>query len=128
MKKPVKLDPSILVIAGVTGDLARRYLLPALSDLIAAKMIPDNFKIVGLSRREVQINKLLDFVDKPKQAGLKERFSLCVMDISKLEDYKIMRTRLDKIEDQEGMCMHRLYYLAIPAKLFPPVIDGLGTH
>lgn len=139
VKNNLSLEPSILIVAGITGNLAKKYLLPAMYDLVESNMLPDNFKIVGLSRRDLNENELLENIKKiiksrgetVDQAVIKKMermLEICLMDISKPADYKILRGRLDRIEDQTGLCMHRLYYLAIPPQIFGPVVDGLGTN
>jgi glucose-6-phosphate 1-dehydrogenase len=45
-----------LVIFGITGDLSRRKLLPALEHIIAKD---DEISIIGVSRREVDVPELL---------------------------------------------------------------------
>ena len=40
-----------MTIFGATGDLTRRKLLPALYDLAAQNLLPDEFAIVGFGRR-----------------------------------------------------------------------------
>lgn len=45
-------DPCVLAIFGASGDLTRRKLLPALYNLEAEKLLPENFSIVGFSRTE----------------------------------------------------------------------------
>ena len=42
-----------LVIFGATGDLAKRKLIPALHELWIKDLLPPNFLIVGVSRREI---------------------------------------------------------------------------
>jgi glucose-6-phosphate 1-dehydrogenase len=42
--------PCVLVIFGAAGDLTHRLLLPALFNLRAARLLPDNFAIVGIAR------------------------------------------------------------------------------
>ena len=44
-------EPGILVIFGASGDLTKRKLLPALFHLEQAKLLPENFAIVGVARR-----------------------------------------------------------------------------
>ncbi|MFD8278711.1 glucose-6-phosphate dehydrogenase [Streptomyces solisilvae] len=41
-----------LAIFGATGDLAARYLLPALAALRAASCLPDGFQLIGASRED----------------------------------------------------------------------------
>lgn len=132
-------QPSILVIAGITGDLSQRYFLPALYDLLVAGVLPSPFKIVGLSRREVTTADLLEAVRKSVDSKgqeidekilkkLEKMLEICLMDISNADDYQNLKTMLDKIEERVGTCMHRIFYLAIPSQIFGPVLDSLGTY
>ena len=44
------LLPHVIVLFGATGDLAARKLLPALSQLAAHGLLPNDFAIVGVAR------------------------------------------------------------------------------
>ena len=44
--------PSGLVIFGVTGDLARRKLMPAVYDLANPGLLPPGFPLSGFPRRD----------------------------------------------------------------------------
>src|SRR2546428_12698975 len=44
-------EPCALVIFGVTGDLARKKLLPAIYDLANRGLLPPGFSLVGFARR-----------------------------------------------------------------------------
>ena len=48
------MNPCTLVIFGVTGNLARRKLIPALYQLEAAGRLPEGMVILGYGRREWQ--------------------------------------------------------------------------
>src|SRR3954464_2897089 len=48
-----KPDPCIVVIFGASGDLTKRKLLPALYHLQQAKLLPENFSVVGVARRDL---------------------------------------------------------------------------
>ena len=41
-----------IVIFGATGDLCKRKLIPALHELFQRNLLPENFLIVGSSRRD----------------------------------------------------------------------------
>ena len=43
--------PSSLVLFGVTGDLARKKLMPAVYDLANRGLLPPSFALVGFGRR-----------------------------------------------------------------------------
>ena len=44
--------PSALVLFGVTGDLARKKLIPAIYDLANRGLLPPGFGLVGFARRD----------------------------------------------------------------------------
>ena len=44
--------PCVLVIFGVTGDLSRKKLMPAIYDLANRGLLPPGFSLVGFARRE----------------------------------------------------------------------------
>jgi glucose-6-phosphate 1-dehydrogenase len=53
--------PSGLVIFGVTGDLSRKKLMPAVYDLANRGMLPPGFSLVGFARRDWEDQ---DFADR----------------------------------------------------------------
>lgn len=44
--------PGALVLLGATGELAGRFLLPALARLLAAGRLPDGLRVVGAAAQE----------------------------------------------------------------------------
>src|SRR5262249_32467859 len=40
--------PCVMVIFGAAGDLTKRLVVPALYDLVAAKRLPERFRLVGV--------------------------------------------------------------------------------
>lgn len=128
-----KLPPSALVIFGITGDLAQRKLLPALYNLASYSLLPDEFRIVGVSRRNITAQevfaKIGNFIDNPDPAiidWLTMRLSVVTIDLLNMADYKKLRVALDELETSVGVCMHRIIYLAIPAQTYAPVVERLG--
>jgi glucose-6-phosphate 1-dehydrogenase len=49
---PRVAGPCVLVLFGVTGDLAKKKLLPAIYDLGNRGLLPPGFSLVGFARRE----------------------------------------------------------------------------
>src|SRR6476620_8168469 len=41
--------PSVFVLFGAAGDLTKRKLIPALFNLVRAKLLPETFAVVGVS-------------------------------------------------------------------------------
>lgn len=134
MEKP---EQAILTIFGLTGDLAKRKLLPALYHLAHNDILPRTFKIVGLSRRGTTVADVLDVIRTSVNAEgkrcspdtmerLENALSIIDMDITKPEDYQKLKNELDAIEGSVGQCLHRLFYFAIPSSLFESVVERLG--
>ncbi|HVU59598.1 MAG TPA: glucose-6-phosphate dehydrogenase [Candidatus Saccharimonadales bacterium] len=133
------LDPAIFVIFGITGDLAQRKLLPALYHLLKDNLLHEHTEIIGVSRRPLTANELLDSIelcvletdnicDPVVLEKFRARLRMVRLDPVKGDDYVALHRTLDAIEEQHGMCMNRLYYLSIPPQVYEPVIRNFGEH
>lgn len=132
-----KLEPTLLTIFGITGDLARIKLLPALYQLEVAKQLPNHFYIIGITRREFKISELRENlvqevekdhrkIDRSALDKLIARIKIGQFEITEASDYPKLREFLDSIEDEQGVCFNRLFYLAIPPTLFNNVVEKIG--
>ena len=61
--------PAGLVLFGVTGDLARNKLLPAIYDLANRGLLPPSFALTGLARRDWTLEYYIDVVHDAVVAG-----------------------------------------------------------
>lgn len=133
------LEPTILVLFGITGDLSRRYILPALYHLYRDNLLPEHTQIVGVSRRDVPVQEILDttkmcVLEKESEcdpAGLKrmqQNLQMYQMDLDSAADYDRLLAYLNQLEEAHGVCMNRLYYLAIPPDAYEPVVNLLGSR
>lgn len=112
-----KQPSTVLVILGVSGDLSRRKLLPALSEICASSDIRTNLKILGVSRRQVDIDSVLP----ANSAGLRDRFELLQMDYSQVGDYAKLSAALDKHQAEQV-----IFYFAVPPEAVLPIVRQLG--
>ena len=74
-----KPDPCSIVIFGATGDLTHRLVVPALYNLAAGNLLPDNFCVVGIARKgwlrpgdvlnTLPVEALLTFLKQRRQQG-----------------------------------------------------------
>lgn len=135
----VELEPAIIVIFGITGDLSTRYLLPALYHLMSDQLLHDKTQIIGISRQDVSIDELLtktelcvleaDKVCDPiALKRLRASLSMFHMDPLNGTDYDRLLVHLNALEDHHGMCLNRLYYLSIPPGVYEPIVARLGQH
>jgi glucose-6-phosphate 1-dehydrogenase len=127
--------PLVLVIFGITGDLAQRKLLPALYQLLKAHDLPEQLHIVGISRRDVTrddvYKRLRSFVgtqhyDDSVERKLKSSTEMVQMDLLNADAYRELLEHLREIEGVYATGVSRLYYLSIPSQAFAPVIQLLG--
>ncbi|HUB93205.1 MAG TPA: glucose-6-phosphate dehydrogenase [Verrucomicrobiae bacterium] len=127
--------PLLLVIFGITGDLAQRKLLPALYQLLKAGDLPEELRIVGISRRDVTkddvYTKLRSFVGESGYSSefekiLKEHTEMVQMDLLNPDAYRELLEHLQSLESHYEHEVSRLYYLSIPSQAFTPVIRLLG--
>ena len=66
--------PSALVFFGVTGDLARKKLLPAVYDLMNRGLLPPSFGLVGYGRREWDNDDFRNYVRKSVEENARTPF------------------------------------------------------
>src|ERR1700751_3635487 len=57
---PRRAGPCAFVIFGASGDLTKRLLVPALYNLAAAKLLPDEFALIGVARGDVSDESFRD--------------------------------------------------------------------
>ncbi|HTH92954.1 MAG TPA: hypothetical protein VL576_00545 [Candidatus Paceibacterota bacterium] len=104
--------PTILIIFGITGDLSKRKLLPAIESLKEQKKLPEKFKLIGITRKEgVSI----------------EGAETIKMDLDSAADYTKLKERLDEIEKEFGEPAQRLFYLSVAPTVSLPIIEQLDT-
>jgi glucose-6-phosphate 1-dehydrogenase len=128
-------QPLVLVIFGITGDLAQRKLLPALYQLAKADSLPEQLCIVGVSRRDVAKDDVFaqlrnyvggDDYDDSVEQRLKDHAVIRQMDLLDRSAYDDLLAYLQQTEDGMDPGGSRLYYLSIPSQAFMPIIRLLG--
>ena len=135
--KQAPTPPSALVIFGITGNLAQRMLLPALYYLEKEQLLPEMFAIVGIFRRDPDLNAILgeasdqiesggDSVDPAVLSRLKARLHTVKMDSTNPEHFKLLAAKLSELDEAAGAKLAHLFYLAIPPNIFRDVIGNLA--
>lgn len=104
-----------LLIFGITGDLSRRKLLPALTKLVRTGEFED-LEIIGVSRHKVNTGELLAGAD-----DLKNRTRIFTMDLARLEEYVRLKEHLELGGDEQ-----LLAYLAVPPSAATQIVDFMG--
>ncbi len=130
--------PCGVVIFGVTGDLARKKLMPAVYDLSNRGLLPPGFSLVGFARRDwadqdfMQIvhDSVKQFARTPfREATWRQisggfRFVQGDVDDDNAFDHLVKVT--DELERDRGTQGNLAFYLSIPPKIFPVVCKQLA--
>jgi glucose-6-phosphate 1-dehydrogenase len=128
---------TVLVIFGITGDLAHRKLLPALYELTLAERLPENFSVIGFARRDWSD----DYLRQQMRSSILEFARSQPIDQSVLDRLLskmfYVRSSFDEIEGYQTLdakiadlgIENCLFYLATPPDAYPIIVQRLGaTH
>lgn len=102
-----------LVIFGITGDLARQKLIPALKKIVVSKSL-DELELVGVSRHEIDIKEIVG----KELAGLSSSY---LLNVDNLDDYKKFKKHLNLKRDEQVV-----FYLSVPPLAATQIADNLG--
>lgn len=128
------ISPTVLLIFGITGNLAKTKLIPALYQLEKAGLLPEHFYIFGTSRRDLsaeRVESVLTGQFKPENKQvlkrLLRRIKVIRFDIDIADDYARLRAALEGFEAGKGLPFNLLIYLAIPPATVMTVVDMLAA-
>jgi glucose-6-phosphate 1-dehydrogenase len=132
-------DPCAFILFGATGDLSRRKLLPALFNLYAERLLPENFAIVGFALPDQRTPDYTEFVraalnefvdDTAKLGTLLDEFAALVSFIpanfTDADGYEKLQAELERVEKERGTLGNRLFYMATPPSFVPDILQHLG--
>lgn len=123
---PKRAPAATLVIFGVTGDLTRRLLVPALANLRREGLIGDGLKLIGIGKQDVDDEALrralAEFVDAgdPGWKKLRGRIAYLRGDFGDDATYRALGARLGP--------GNAAFYLATPPIFFGAIAGRLAAH
>jgi glucose-6-phosphate 1-dehydrogenase len=122
----------VIVLYGATGDLAKRKILPGLFHLSSVGLMPERYRIVGVSRGELsddemRATSLLALqMFGPKRVRASDRMNFC---------HRIFGANHDEVpeavaraEREIGGRPRRLFHLAVPPSAFESVVQQLAAE
>ena len=132
--------PCSLVIFGVTGDLAKRKLMPAVYDLANRGLLPPSFALVGFARRDwdgqdfakvvyeaVKEHARTPFRDEVWKQ-LAEGFRFVPGEFDDDTAFDRLRQTVAELDQSRGTSGNHAFYLSVPPKFFPAVVQQLKEH
>ncbi|MGX9791390.1 glucose-6-phosphate dehydrogenase [Mycobacterium sp. MMS18-G62] len=129
--------PCGVVIFGVTGDLARKKLMPAIYDLANRGLLPASFALVGFARRDWADEDFGQVVYEAVKQHARTAFRQEVWDrlaegirfvqgtFDDEEAFGRLAETLEKLDAERGTGGNHAFYLSIPPKAFQQVCEQL---
>nr|WP_307828617.1 glucose-6-phosphate dehydrogenase [Antrihabitans sp. YC2-6] len=139
--EPFTLPPSTMVIFGITGDLSRRKLLPAIYDLTARGLLPSTFSLLGFGRRHP--SQVLAMIREAMVAGARTPFQESVWELiahrfryvcGAFDDraaFEALRDELLQTDDSLQGSHNYAFYMSVSPDYFTQVcaqLKAVGLH
>ena len=139
MPEPDSLDtPTVFILYGGTGDLAKRMVLPAIYELFSRDLLPKAFRLVGNGRGDVAHENFRDRIRESLTEFAPEA------DLSRFDEFAKLAlfagggfrahdpgSLLDVIAEAEkelGGEPAVIHYLAVPPSAFAPTTEAISEH
>ncbi len=134
---PRVAGPCVLVMFGVTGDLASKKLLPAIYDLANRGLLPPGFSLVGFARRDWEDEDFAQLTHDAVKAHARTPFREAVWrqvsegvrfvpgEFSDDGAFDRLADQVAQLDTERGTGGNYAFYLSIPPKAFPTVVQQL---
>ncbi|MDB1088495.1 glucose-6-phosphate dehydrogenase [Streptomyces sp. ACA25] len=132
--------PSGLVIFGVTGDLSRKKLMPAVYDLANRGLLPPGFSLIGFARRDwadedftqVVHDAVKQYARTPFREEVWSQLAQGMRFVSGVFDddqaFENLKATIEQLDKERGTGGNFAFYLSVPPKFFPTVVRQLKKH
>ncbi len=132
-------DPCIVVIFGASGDLTKRKLLPALYHLEQQGLLPKDFSVVGVARRDLSATFAADMQDGIVKGGgvdagdsrlkpFMDRVRYFATNFDDDAGFEKLKSFLADLDKELGTKGNRLFYLAVAPEFFADIAQRLSKH
>jgi glucose-6-phosphate 1-dehydrogenase len=132
-------EPCVVVIFGASGDLTKRKLLPALYHLEQAGLLPEDFAVVGVARRDLSSTFGPDMQDgivkgggveenDPKLKPFMDKVQYFATNFDDDAGFERLNAYLAELDTKFKTKGNRLFYLAVAPEFFADIIARLGKH
>jgi glucose-6-phosphate 1-dehydrogenase len=134
---PKVAGPCVLVLFGVTGDLASKKLLPAIYDLANRGLLPPGFSLVGFARRDWQDEDFARLAHDAVKAYARTPFRETVWrqmsegmrfvpgEFTDDGAFDRLAETVAELDADRGTRGNYAFYLSVPPKAFPTVVAQL---
>ena len=132
-------DSCTIVIFGASGDLTKRKLLPALYNLKALKLLPENFAVIGVAVtdnnddtfRSQITSDIKQFATRPVDPAEWDDFAkrsyYIPGDFNNPDTFSSLNAKIEDVRKTWNLPGNVLFYLAVSPSLFGKVVEQLGN-
>ncbi|HWZ82252.1 MAG TPA: glucose-6-phosphate dehydrogenase [Terriglobales bacterium] len=126
----------VMVLFGAAGDLTKRKLVPALFNLVKARLLPKDFAVLGVSVDDLtleqfraQVTGFLPAEDRGNEhwQWFTDRLFYQRGEFSDPNTYTTLAGRLGEMDRDRQTGGNYMFYLATSPKFFGPIVQHLGT-
>lgn len=130
--------PCGMVLFGVTGDLSRKKLMPAIYDLANRGLLPPGFSLVGFARRDWANQDFAAVVKEAVQQHARTPFRESVWqqlseglrfvqgEFGDDHAFDELANTVAELDESRGTMGNHAFYLSIPPSAFPVVVKQLS--
>jgi glucose-6-phosphate 1-dehydrogenase len=134
---PQVAGPCVLVLFGVTGDLSRKKLMPAIYDLANRGLLPPGFSLVGFARRDWENEDFAQVTHDAVKAHARTPFNDTVWqqlaegirfvpgEFADDAAFDRLAETVAGLDAERGTGGNYAFYLSVPPKFFPSVVAQL---
>jgi glucose-6-phosphate 1-dehydrogenase len=126
------------VIFGASGDLTKKKLIPALYNLARYRVLPENFFVVGIARRQIsdeafrqQLREEMNQLDCPVAPEIWDRFSQQLHylsgDLNDSQSYQKLKELFLGLNKDPETQESILFYLAVSPAFFAEIVRQLDA-
>ncbi len=133
---PRVAGPCVLILFGVTGDLASKKLLPAIYDLANRGLLPPGFSLVGFARRDWADEDFAQIAHDAVKAHARTPFREEVWtqlsegvrfvpgEFADDAAFDQLADTVSQLDDERSTGGNYAFYLSVPPKAFPQVVPA----
>lgn len=133
-------ETNIFVIFGATGDLTYRKLMPSFYNLYVQKLLPENFSIICIGRRNFSQDQYVSNVKESVEKFSKNTFSdekwekfssifkYLELDFVKDGTYSNLKNLISDLCSKYNHPENIMYYMAVSPEYFSIIVDKLDKN
>jgi len=133
-----KVDPCVLTVFGVTGDLSKRLLFPSLYNLACAGTLPDDFRLLGVGRRDWTDQVLRQYLtdtlgqfwganpDRKIVRWLAQRTYYQNTNFDDPASFDALNRKIQEIGPRQRSPVNRLFYMSVAPEFVLKIVSQLG--